>query len=88
MKILLIAPTPPPYGGIANWTKMILEYAANNSDVCLDHVNTANRKRAVDGKNLWNRVIGGMIQAISLNRIVKGKISSVDDYYAFHMTTC
>lgn len=87
MKVLLIAPTPPPYGGIANWTKMILEYAANDSNVVFDHINSANRRRVVDGKNIWDRVAGGITQAIRINAILKRKLKVCKEYDVVHMTT-
>jgi len=42
MKILLVSPLPPPIGGIASWTKNLLEYTAREvDDVQIVHVNSA-----------------------------------------------
>ena len=59
-KILLVSPYPPPYGGIANWTKMITEYMKNPAvGVDLSLVNTAPKRRATEGRGLAERIIEG-----------------------------
>ncbi len=64
LRICLVAPLPPPFGGIGNWTVLIRRYAGNRTDLGLDIVDTAPRWRAVDDLALWKRVIGGGLQLL------------------------
>lgn len=56
MKILLISPLPPPYGGIANWSKLLLEFAKNTEDEFLN-LNIAPKKRSTEGRGIFDRVV-------------------------------
>lgn len=59
-KILLLAPYPPPYGGIANWTKMITAYVEDPAvGVSMQLVNTAPKRRATEGRGIAERIIEG-----------------------------
>lgn len=61
LRVVLVSPAPPPYGGITNWTKSVTEYFDGNLglDIELTNVNTAPRKRDLDGRSLFDRVFGG-----------------------------
>jgi hypothetical protein len=59
LRVCLIAPLPPPYGGIANWTQLVRRYALVRSDFNLDIVDTSPRWRAIDDIVLWKRAAGG-----------------------------
>ena len=85
MKICLVAPVPPPYGGISNWTKMLLE----NTDSCIASyscVNTAPAKRVEVGKDYLYRIVASGISMFRIKRelcnILKKEASDV-----IHMTT-
>lgn len=56
LKVCLIAPIPPPYGGIGNWVLMIKKYVQNRDDVKLSIISTAPKSRGIDGRKLWERV--------------------------------
>lgn len=47
MKVLLISPLPPPYGGIAHWTDLVLNHAHKErvADVTISVLDTAARQR-------------------------------------------
>jgi glycosyltransferase involved in cell wall biosynthesis len=47
VKVLLISPIPPPYGGIAHWTQLVLRYAREqcSGDVEMSVLDTAPRQR-------------------------------------------
>lgn len=62
-KILLLSPLPPPAGGIANWTKILVkkEKSENISLILLD---TAVRWRNVANHSTLLRLCGGTIQAL------------------------
>lgn len=64
MKICLVAPVPPPYGGISHWTLMVSRYAATQSNIQLRIVDTASRWRAMDDVVVWKRVLGGGFQLL------------------------
>jgi glycosyltransferase involved in cell wall biosynthesis len=62
--VCLVAPIPPPYGGIAHWAQLLLRYAATRPDVQFDVVDIAPRWRAIHDLALWKRVVGGGAQLL------------------------
>ena len=87
LKVLFIAPIPPPYGGIANWFLMMKEYMNNRDDaIMVDVVNIAPTKRDLDGRTLWDRVVGQGKQMFKLNVELKKKIKEKTPN-VIHMTT-
>jgi glycosyltransferase involved in cell wall biosynthesis len=86
LKICLVSPVPPPYGGIGHWTQLILRYAAGRPDVEIHVVNTAPRWRAVHDTALWKRLLGGGVQLLrDLARFVSLLVTRRPD--AVHLTT-
>lgn len=77
LRVCFVAPVPPPYGGIANWMKMITEYIDQNKQDEIEYqvVNTAPKIRVTEGRKLWHRVIDGGIlmlqRAKKFNDIIK-----------------
>lgn len=57
LKVAIVAPVPPPYGGIGNWVLLLDKYVKNRKDVQLRHINTAPVSRGLDGRSLWDRVV-------------------------------
>jgi glycosyltransferase involved in cell wall biosynthesis len=57
----LIAPVPPPPGGIATWTKGLLEHAADDTRVRIIHIDSAIRGRRIEQLGFWRRVYSGCI---------------------------
>ena len=59
MKLGLVAPVPPPYGGISNWVRMVSTYINDGKikEIELTCINSAPRIRKTEGRNLWNRII-------------------------------
>lgn len=85
LRVCLVAPVPPPYGGIASWTMAVREYALSRSDVQFHIVDTATRWRAVHDWTTWKRVVGGGLQLIrDIARILAALRSRPD---ALHLTT-
>lgn len=86
LKVAMVAPVPPPYGGIGNWVLLLDEYIKNRSDIEFVHINTAPVSRGLDGRSLWNRVVTqGLIMfrlRKKLEKAIKG--SQVD---VVHITT-
>lgn len=64
MKICLVSPLPPPYGGISHWTELIHHAVAAQSDLELIQVDTAPRWRSIDDLNKIKRVLGGGCQLV------------------------
>jgi len=59
LRVVLVAPLPPPYGGIGNWTVLVRRFAQGRNDICMDIVDTSPRWRAIDDLAVWKRVIFG-----------------------------
>ena len=85
MKILLISPQPPPYGGISNWTAMILRYAESTKDV-FRTINIAPKKRSTEGRTFFDRVVVSGIEMLAKNRQLKKEIK-YNRPDVIHMTT-
>ncbi|MBM3495567.1 MAG: glycosyltransferase family 4 protein, partial [Armatimonadetes bacterium] len=64
MRVLLVSPLPPPVGGIATWTRILLREAKAHPDVEIAHLDTAVRWRAVTQVSTAARVLGGTAQAL------------------------
>lgn len=56
MKVLLVAPFPPPYGGIANWSVMLSEHMKQTADE-LVVLNIAPKKRSTEGRTIFDRIV-------------------------------
>src|SRR5688500_10023432 len=62
LKVCMVAPLPPPYGGVAHWTTLVLGYAVASAarvNVRVCHVDVAPRGRAVYDLRVWKRVLFG-----------------------------
>lgn len=64
VKVCLVSPVPPPYGGISNGTRLMRRYAAKHSMVKFDQVDTNVRWRPVYDQAAAKRVIGGGLQLL------------------------
>lgn len=64
IRVCLVAPFPPPYGGIAHWTSMVCRYAAGRRDAEIVLVNTAPTWRTIHSNGVMLRALGGGIQLI------------------------
>lgn len=86
MRIALVCPTPPPYGGITNWSKMLIDYLKGLGKDELDVINTAPKTRTADGRTLFDRVFGGIGIAVGASRELR-KLLSNKNYDVVHVTT-
>lgn len=86
--ICFMAPLPPPYGGIANWTATICEWLDNykEDDIAYTVINTAPKSRVTDGRTIIDRVLGGitsmLVSGVKLKRLIRVDIPS-----CVHITT-
>ena len=65
IKVCLVSPLPPPYGGISIWTQMIANFALMQPSVVLRHIDTAPRHRAIYQTSTLRRIWGGVPQMVS-----------------------
>lgn len=83
IKVCLVSPAPPPYGGIANWTRIILENF-KDEEIELFHYNSSIKKRH---KNLIvDRIIKSGIKMIKDNREIT-KMIDRENIDIVHFTT-
>lgn len=85
LRILLIAPFPPPYGGIANWTKNLITMM-NERGHEFDLVDISPKSRLVEGRSLFNRVREGVRSSIDAMLLIKGLLKK-KEYTVAHMAT-
>lgn len=64
LRVCLVAPFPPPYGGIAHWTAMVCRYAAMRKDTEISLVNTAPTWRTIHSNGVLLRALGGGVQLV------------------------
>lgn len=88
MKICFVAPLPPPYGGIANWTKMLCEYIKKQYSDEVQHtiIDISPKCGIAEGRSVFNRIFTSGRNMISqnykLHKMLKMKATDV-----IHMTT-
>lgn len=65
-RVCLVAPLPPPYGGIARWTQIITTHARRTGLADLRLVDTAPRWRELHDLRPWRRWLLGSLHALVL----------------------
>lgn len=88
LNICFVAPFPPPYGGIANWTAMLCHHldSCEKGNIQYSVINSAPKKRVTEGRLLWNRIVDGGFNMIKISRALKRKIRS-ERIDCIHITT-
>jgi glycosyltransferase involved in cell wall biosynthesis len=76
MKILLLSPLPPPVGGIANWSKIVLAYYKDKSvnDIQIIHQDTSIKNRQILNTGLVARLFSGVLDSHKIIRALKSNI--------------
>lgn len=64
--VCLVAPIPPPFGGIARWTEIITAQARRTGQTGLRLVDTAPRWRDIHDLRPWRRWFGGGLHGLAL----------------------
>ena len=85
-KVVMVAPLPPPNGGITNWVQLMVRYAKNKKDTEFLHINTAPKSRGVDGRTIWDRIVISGLDMLRKNSELR-KVLSKDAPEVVHMTT-
>lgn len=85
-RVLLAAPLPPPTGGIAVWTDIVLRDMQQQPDIEIYHVDTALRWKKHVTLNRTMRLLGGTLQAFwDIVRV--GMVLARDRPHVLHLTT-
>lgn len=76
LNIIFVAPTPPPYGGIANWMAMLSKYLDTemNDKISYKIIDTSPKKRVTEGRGMVQRILGGMLSLIKTSRKIKEEL--------------
>lgn len=86
LRICLVAPLPPPYGGIAHWAQMVMRHASMVGGVEMIAINTAPSWRSIHANGIVVRAVGGALQLLrDCVRITKNLVGRRFD--AIHLTT-
>ena len=87
LRVCLVAPLPPPCGGIAQWTLLVSHHAAARADVELRIVDISTRWRAGHDLALWKRALGGGLQLVRDSARLGGQLRTRPRPDAVHLTT-
>ena len=85
-KICFVAPLPPPYGGIANWTRLFTEYLVKNNLADISLVNTAPKGRVTEGRGILKRVFVSGFAMFGIVSEIRDKIRT-DKMDCVHIAT-
>ena len=86
IKICFVAPLPPPYGGIANWTRLFTEYLVKNNLADISLVNTAPKGRVTEGRGILKRVFVSGFAMFGIVSEIRDKIRT-DKMDCVHIAT-
>lgn len=86
MKICLIAPAPPPYGGIANWYILLTNHIKKDIDIDFININITPQKGDMNGRTLTQRIVQGVESIMTTSYKLK-KIKKSQNIDVIHMTT-
>ena len=64
LRLLLIAPGPPPYGGLCRWTVSVLSWLESQPQVAVSQVDISPHWRSIQDQGVLKRFIGGSIQGV------------------------
>lgn len=86
MKLCLIAPVPPPYGGVANWERIIVNEIVKHDDIDFTLINIAANKRPLDGRTIFDRIFySGFVMLKAYRKLKEAVRKNCPD--VVHMTT-
>ncbi|TXF77533.1 glycosyltransferase family 4 protein [Chryseobacterium sp.] len=79
IKILLISPLPPPLGGIATWSSILLDYYSSaQGQFHITHQNSAIKYRKITDLSFSKRVLGGIKDTLTAVKELKHNIATVN----------
>lgn len=65
-RVLLLSPLPPPTGGIARWTQIVIERTVRSEEISLSVLDTRLKFRAPQDLRLSRRLLAGVMHAGSV----------------------
>lgn len=88
LNICLVAPLPPPCGGITNWTKMLCNYLDNEmkEEIQYTVINISPKIPAIKRKGIWQKVVISGIEMIKIIKQLKHQIR-LQRFNCVHITT-
>jgi glycosyltransferase involved in cell wall biosynthesis len=64
LRILLVAPLPPPNGGISRWTGLLVDWLRRQDGIAFRLVDSAPRWRTIHDQRKWLRLLRGGLQGL------------------------
>lgn len=64
LKICLVAPVPPPYGGVARWTTLVQSFGSATANVEFVQVDISPSWRSIFDNGVARRLLGGAVQLV------------------------
>jgi len=86
VKICMVAPIPPPYGGIGNWNLQLQGYCAQREELDFVCLNIAPKNQDLEVKRFWTRVVVKGFAMLKQRKELK-KILARGDIDVMHLTT-
>ena len=84
MKVLLVSPLPPPTGGIARWSQIVINYFEKKDDIELTNIDTSKK---YNGKTPWlKRVLYDGFGIFKVSHEVQKALKN-GSFDVMHMTT-
>jgi len=79
--VLLVAPLPPPVGGIASWTKNVMTYfqALEKKEVNLQLCDSSNKNRRITSRSTLQRIYQGIQNSFRIYKQVKNSLVNKPD---------
>lgn len=84
LKLLIVSPLPPPYGGIARWSEQVINYLELHNCIKFSHLDIAVRWRSVHSNFLF-RVLGGFFQLVF--NYLSFIVNLIKGYNVIHLTS-
>lgn len=86
MKICIVSPIPPPYGGIGNWSLLLKGYFEEQQDLALLHINISPKDEKLEERSFWNRIAVKGCAMVRQRRCLK-RLLITEKVNVMHLTT-
>ncbi len=81
LNVVLVAPLPPPIGGIASWTVNVTDYykTLENKEIALTLCDSSSKHRRITSRSQFTRIYTGIINSFRIYKKVKNLIKNKPD---------
>ena len=86
MRICLVSPIPPPYGGIGNWSLLLKGYFEGKDGFDVSYVNIAPKNELLEERSFWNRIVVKGCEMLRQKKDLRRLLIS-KDFDLMHLTT-